>query len=185
MTKRSGEKSLNVVMMSTGSLKPYDNNPRKNDNAVERVAESIKAFGFNQPIVVDKHNVVVVGHTRLKAAILLGLNQVPVLIVDKLSDEQLKAYRIIDNRAADFSEWDTERLLTEIEDLSKSDFDAEFLGFELEDIDPQGISIDAWDFSEVNDRFVITITSTQDKQAEIVKRLKGIEGVTIEASYFK
>src|SRR5688500_16657726 len=93
---------------------PYDNNPRLNDAAVDAVAESIKQFGFRQPIVVDEHGVIVVGHTRYKAALKLGLETVPVHVAVGLTPAQLKAYRIADNQTARLSEWDYDRLPIEL-----------------------------------------------------------------------
>lgn len=96
---------------------PYEKNPRKNDGAVKYVAESIKEFGFKVPIVVDNNNVIVAGHTRLKAAKRLGLEKVPVIIADDLTEEQIKAFRLADNKVSEFSEWDKELLLQELQTI--------------------------------------------------------------------
>ena len=95
---------------------PYENNPRNNDEAVDKVAESIREFGFQQPIVIDKDGVVIVGHTRLKAAKKLGLETVPVVMADNLTDEQAKAYRLADNKTNEFAEWDIDALDIELLD---------------------------------------------------------------------
>lgn len=109
-----------------GDLIPYFNNPRNNENAVEKVAESIKQFGFQSPIIIDKANVVIAGHTRLKAAESLGLDEVPVIVAN-LTDDQARAYRLVDNKTAEFSDWDFEKLAEELNgidlDLSAFDFD--------------------------------------------------------------
>ena len=97
---------MDVVMMSIKDIKPYEKNPRINDNAVEAVANSIREFGFKQPIVVDKDNVIIAGHTRWKAAKKLGLKTVPVIIASDLTPEQADAYRIADNSAGSASSWD-------------------------------------------------------------------------------
>lgn len=116
-------------------LKPYDNNPRHNDGAVEAVANSIKEFGFKVPIVVDKNNVIVAGHTRLKAAEQLGLEKVPCIVADDLTDEQVKAFRVADNKTAELAEWDFEKLEKELKELSDLDVDMSQFGFDdlLED----------------------------------------------------
>ena len=116
---------MKVNNVPIGSITPYENNPRNNDDAVEATANSIKEFGWQQPIVVDKDNVIIVGHTRLKAAKSLGLDEVPVLVADNLSDEQVKAYRLADNRVGELAEWDFGLLDDElgiIDDLDMSEF---------------------------------------------------------------
>lgn len=118
---------MNVIEMSVDELIPYENNPRKNDEAVEKVALSISAFGFKVPLVVDANNVIVTGHTRLKAAKKLGITTVPVIKADDLTDEQIKAFRLADNKVAEFATWDEEKLMQELEGL---DSDMTLYGFE-------------------------------------------------------
>lgn len=101
---------------------PYENNPRVNDQAVEKVAQSIEAYGFQQPIVVDKNGVVIVGHTRLLAAKQLGLKKVPAVVAAGLSDDQVRGYRIADNKTADFSIWDNKKLLEELSEIPEDIF---------------------------------------------------------------
>jgi site-specific DNA-methyltransferase (adenine-specific) len=98
-----------VTYMDADSLIPYANNPRLNDNAVDAVAASIKEFGFKVPIVVDGENVIINGHTWLKAAHKLGLKQVPVIVADDLTPEQVKAFRLADNKTSEFAEWDMDK----------------------------------------------------------------------------
>lgn len=124
---------MNVIEMNVDELIPYENNPRKNDDAVDKVALSISAFGFKVPIVVDANNVIVTGHTRLKAAKKLGLSTVPVIKADDLTDEQIKAFRLADNKVAEFSEWDEEKLMKELEALG--DIDMSLYGFEFPEED--------------------------------------------------
>ena len=129
------ENKLEVVYLPINSIIPYARNPRKNDKAVIKVASSLKEFGFRQPIVVDPDMVVVVGHTRLKAAEQLGFTDVPVHIARGLTEAQIKAYRIADNRTNEEAEWDFDLLRLEIEDLDG--FDLSLLAFdgdELEEI---------------------------------------------------
>jgi hypothetical protein len=108
---------------------PYDRNPRLNDQAVDAVAASLKEFGWKQPIVVDKDGVIVVGHTRWKAAKKLGFTQVPVHVATDLTPEQAKAYRLADNQTATIAEWDKELLPLELADLKEANFDLGLLGF--------------------------------------------------------
>ncbi len=109
---------------------PYISNPRVNEQTVKKVAASIKEFGFKQPIVVDNNGFVVVGHTRLAAATLLGMETVPVHVANNLSEAQAKAYRIADNRIAEDSRWDMELLPLELEQLKDMEFDLTVLGFD-------------------------------------------------------
>lgn len=108
---------MNVKMMKIEELVPYEKNPRKNDGAVKYVMESIKEFGFKVPIVIDKNNVIVTGHTRYKASKNLKLSEVPCIIADDLTDEQIKAFRLADNKVSEYSEWDMDLLDFELEDL--------------------------------------------------------------------
>nr|DAT07833.1 MAG TPA: ParB protein [Caudoviricetes sp.] len=120
---------MDVKTVSIDSIKPYPNNPRLNDNAVDKVANSIKEFGFQQPIVVDKDGVVIVGHTRLKAAKKLGLKEVPVVYATNLNEEQVKAYRLADNKVGEESVWDNKKLLEELGGID----DSLFTGFTKSD----------------------------------------------------
>ena len=103
-------RQLKIEYLKTDNLVPYINNPRINDNAVDVVAGSIAEFGFRNPIIVDKNNVIIAGHTRLLAAKKLGLAEVPVIRADDLTETQVKALRIADNKTAELAEWDTEML---------------------------------------------------------------------------
>lgn len=121
---------MQIINKKIEEIKPYERNPRKNDEAVKYVAESIKQFGFKVPIIIDKDGIIVAGHTRYKASRELGLEEVPCIIADDLSKEQIKAFRIADNKVAEKSEWDFELLgeeLDEILDIDMSDF-----GFDLD-----------------------------------------------------
>jgi DNA modification methylase len=121
---------MKIEIADISSIKPYENNPRKlSEKAIEKVAMSLKEYGFRQPIVVDKDRVIVAGHTRFRASKKLGLKQVPVSIIDNLTEEQINAYRIADNRTAEESEWDNELLKMEIKELEAKDFKLDLLGF--------------------------------------------------------
>ena len=141
---------LDIISKKIGELAPYKRNPRKNDRAIGAVAASIKEFGFKVPIVIDKENVIVAGHTRLEAAKKLGLEEVPCIVADDLTEEQIKAYRLADNKTAELAEWDPELLEIELKDIEEIDM-SEF-GFdefkEAEDVDPELIEDDIPEIAE-------------------------------------
>lgn len=112
-----------ISEMKVSDLIPYDRNPRKNNKAVDAIAASIQEFGFRSPIIVDKDMVIICGHTRLKAAKKLGLEVVPVHVAENLTPEQVKAYRLADNKVAELAVWDGTRLELELGDLAKVNFD--------------------------------------------------------------
>lgn len=122
---------MDIKTKRLDEIKPYERNPRKNDAAVKYVAESIRQFGFKVPIVIDRNNVIVCGHTRYAAAKLLGFDELPCVVADDLTDKQIRAFRLADNKVAEKAEWDYELLDFEIDDLS-DDFDFESLGFEFD-----------------------------------------------------
>jgi len=125
---------MEIELRPLAEVKPYERNPRCNDDAVDAVARSIREFGFRQPIVVDKDSVVVVGHTRYKAAQKLGLKEIPVHVVRELTPEQARAYRIADNKTADLATWDLELLPTELAELQGLDVDLSLLGFDEDEL---------------------------------------------------
>ena len=120
---------MNIKMKRLEEIKPYEKNPRKNDEAVRYVAESIKEFGFRVPIVLDKDHVIVAGHTRYKAAKMLNLDQVPCVIADDLTKKQIRAYRLADNKVGEFAKWDNGLLDAEIFDIG-IDIDMCLFGFD-------------------------------------------------------
>lgn len=121
--------TMQVMYEDPLNLIPYENNPRLNDYAVKKVLESIKQFGFTNPILVDKDLVIIAGHTRREASILLGMEKVPYIIEDSLTPEQVKAYRIADNKLAELSNWDEDLLKAELGELMAVEFNLEVLGF--------------------------------------------------------
>ncbi|MGI6235709.1 MAG: ParB N-terminal domain-containing protein [Christensenellales bacterium] len=133
---------MEIINRKVKDLIPYDKNPRKNDEAVKYVKASIEQFGFKVPIVIDADGVIVAGHTRLKAAKELGMKEVPCIVADDLTPEQIKAYRLADNMTASKSEWDIELLNTELLDL-EANFDMADFGFEI--YPPTGIHPDDFD----------------------------------------
>ena len=140
---------MDIVKMDIDAIIPYENNPRKNDKSVKKVARSLKEFGWQQPIVIDKQNVIIVGHTRYKAAKSLKLKKVPVVIAANLTEKQVKAYRLADNRLNQDSEWDEFLLASEFQGIDEidPDFDFTLLGFENDEIG----DIFVKDFSNDND----------------------------------
>ena len=132
--------SIEIVMRKIGELKPYENNPRHNDMAVDAVAASIQQFGFKNPVIIDKDGVIVAGHTRYKAAKKLGITDIPCISADDLSDEQIKAFRLADNKTAELAEWDEDLLGKEMRgiiniDMSQFGFSVgeDELGEEMQD----------------------------------------------------
>lgn len=120
---------MEIKMMKTSELIPYINNPRNNDQAVDAVASSINNFGFKVPIVVDGDNEIVNGHTRLKAAKKLGLTEVPVIVADDLTEEQIRAFRLADNKVSELAEWDMDALKVEMEQITMN---MQQFGFDVE-----------------------------------------------------
>lgn len=131
------QKKLEIIYKKVDDLIPYENNPRNNDDAVPYVAKSIREFGFRVPIIIDEDDVIVTGHTRLKAAKELGMKEVPCCYADDLTQEQIKAFRLADNKVSEIATWNDEKLemeLDEIVDIDMGDF-----GFDisLDDIEEE------------------------------------------------
>ena len=132
--------NMEIIYKKVGDLIPYEKNPRKNAKAVKYVAKSIEEFGFKQPIIIDSDNVVVCGHTRLMATKQLGIEEVPCIVADDLTDEQIKAFRLADNKVAEKADWDFDLLNEEIDDifsLDMEDFGFEFIDTEKNKRDTQ------------------------------------------------
>ena len=119
---------MEIKMVKLSEIVPYENNPRKNVDAVEPVKESIKRYGFKVPMILDAENVIVAGHTRYEAAQALGMTEVPVIYADDLTEEQVKEFRLVDNKTAEFAEWDFEKLEEELANIDFGDFD---FGFDI------------------------------------------------------
>ena len=120
---------MDIIEMPLSELKMYENNPRKNSEAVQYVMSSIKEFGFKNPIIIDKDNVIVCGHTRFKAASKLRMKTVPCIMADDLTDEQIQAFRLADNKTAEIAAWDMDKLEFEMNDLDPTAFDLADFGF--------------------------------------------------------
>ncbi|GAB6166169.1 DNA modification methylase [Thermostilla marina] len=125
---------MKIENRKLADVRPYERNPRINDQAVDAVVESIRQFGFRQPIVVDTEGVIICGHTRWKAAQKLGLEKVPVHVAKDLTPEQVKAYRIADNKTAELATWDYDLLPLELGELQDADYDLGLLGFTADDL---------------------------------------------------
>ena len=124
---------MDIVWKRLDEITPYENNPRDNDQAVDAVASSIKEFGFKVPIVIDAQGVIVAGHTRHKAAKKLGLEKVPCIVADDLSDEQIRAFRLADNKTAELADWNEDLLAQELAEIE--DIDMTLFGFGDEESD--------------------------------------------------
>lgn len=171
---------MDIIQKKIADIIPYERNPRQNDEAVKYVMESIKEFGFKVPIVIDKDNVIVAGHTRLKAAKKLKLDEVPCIVADDLTDEQIKAFRLADNKVAEKAEWDFDLLECELDELI--DFDMSLFGFE-EDVEED----EEWEDirnGSLTDRFIVppfSVFDTRQGYWQDRKRLwKGV-GIRSEA----
>lgn len=164
---------------------PYADNPREwSDEKVDQFAKAILRFGFRIPVLVKSTGEVVDGHFRLKAAEKAGLSEVTTINCDDMSDEDIRAFRISVNAMAGLAGWAQDPLLRELEALRASGEQLTAdgpIGFELEDYDAP-ISVEAWDFTPTMDVFVVTITGSLPMEDEVRERLRGLEGVTIEAS---
>lgn len=151
---------LNVEYMGIETLIPYINNPRKNEKAIDIVAGSIKEFGFKNPIIVDKDNIIVAGHTRYEASKKLDLKEVPVIKADDLSERQIKAFRIADNKTGEYAEWDMDLLAIELEDIG--DIFNGFEAVELEDIMGTNEVEDDFDEEEALEEVKVSISQRGD-----------------------
>lgn len=173
---------MEIKMIKIEDLVPYENNPRNNDNAVEYVKNSIKKFGFKVPLVIDKNNVIVTGHTRYKASQQLGLKEVPCIVADDLTDKQIKAFRIADNKTNDMAEWNDDLLSIELKDVL-DDIDMTDFGFGdfeismlIDDMEPEKYDDDLIkQYSDNAEEFLtnkrVIITYKTDEETEFLKNL--------------
>ncbi len=152
-----------IVYKELGDLIPYERNPRKNEKAVEAVCESIRQFGFKNPIVIDTQNVIICGHTRALAAKVLGIKQVPCIVADDLTEEQIKAFRLVDNKVGELASWDVDLLPLELADIAQ---DLTVFGFESISEEEFGEEF-TLDSGEKKPYQQISLT-LHDKQAELI-----------------
>ena len=169
---------MEIIYKKTSELIPYAKNARKNDKAVKYVAKSIEEFGFKVPIIIDSHNVVVCGHTRLKASERLGIEEVPCIVADDLTDEQIKAFRLADNKVSEQSEWDLNLLNDELDDILNIDMsDFGFDIFSMDDID----EVEAYNEEEdEREYFSKTFTFPIEKKKQIICYLKKHQNEIVE-----
>ena len=179
---------MQIVEKLLTEIQPYEKNPRKNDDAVQYVANSIKEFGFKVPIVIDNNGVIVAGHTRYKAAKELGYEKVPCIVADDLTPEQIKAFRIADNKVQDQATWDMDLLGEELkdilDDIDMTDFG--FGDFELtmltEDMTPEPYDKDeVVEYTENEENYLakkrIIISYNLEQEQELARKL-GLEAIT-------
>lgn len=155
---------MDIVTKPRTELVPYENNPRHNDEAVEYVANSIKEFGWKVPIVIDENNVVVAGHTRLKAAEMLGIDEIPCIVADDLSEDQIKAYRLADNKVSEFADWDFEALDLELDEI---ELDMSEFGFDVENFDSDEQQTNEIKEVDYEEKISVVIECENDEQAEM------------------
>lgn len=176
---------MQIEYIGIDKVVPYDKNPRKNNEAVEYVKNSISQFGFKVPIVIDKNNVIVCGHTRYKAAKELNIKNVPCIMADDLTDEQITAYRLADNRVSEFSYWDNELLDEELQKLL--DFDMESFGFfdeedeeELEDEEEIKPEVEFTEILEEENNYIVLFfdNAIDWLQAETLFDIKSVKGLS-------
>ena len=148
---KKGVFRMNIFNIDIDKIIPYINNPRNNEEAIDKVASSIQEFGFKVPIVIDKDNVVITGHTRLLASKKLGLKEVPCVVANDLSEAQIKAFRIADNKVSEYSKWDKDLLRIELEGLEEMDFDLDLVNIDYSDFDLEIDCIED-DFVEIKER---------------------------------
>lgn len=175
-----------MVYLPLKDIKPYENNPRKNDDAVDKVAASLSAFGPQSPIIVDRNHVIIAGHTRYKAAKKLGLDKFPCVVAESLSDEQAAAYRLADNKTGEFADWDDEKLDQELARILN--IDMEQFGFEFEDDEQDDdkytlkVNIPQYEITGDEPNFADMLDS--DKADALIAEIESAEGITDEEKQF-
>lgn len=187
MSEHPQEHVRQIIEIPIGDVRPYDNNPRDNSKSVDKVMESIKRYGFQQPILVDAERVVIAGHTRLAAAKKLGLPRVPVMVITDLTPEQVKEYRIADNRAGDDSQWDIDKLAAELAGIETGEAFARL--FNIGDIVPEEIEekarVERLDIQPAPETTWVLIGIPTPRYHEIyddITRIGQMDGVFCEAS---
>lgn len=163
---------MNIIDKKISELKPYEKNPRKNDAAVSAVANSIREFGFKVPVVIDKDGVIVAGHTRYKAALSLGLQKIPCVVADDLTSEQVKAFRLADNKVGEIAEWDVNMLEAELSEIE--DVDMGLFSFDVDTISDADFGED-FSLPDGEKPEICTMSFTlHQKQKELVEYALGV-----------
>lgn len=179
---------MEIKLFSPSAIKRYPGNPRKNEETVEAVAQSIQTFGFLQPVVVDKNMVIVVGDTRYQAALSLKLKKIPVVVASALTPEQIRAYRLVDNKVGEMSGWDEEKLLEEVMGLMESGFDIQSFGFSAEEAEDAMTPLTKEDKRHLEDFDVapkpkprwILISAPEDDCATIMNAIKKLKVASLK-----
>lgn len=173
---------MKIINKLLSELRPYENNPRINDGAVEAVIKSISEFGFRVPIIISSENEIIAGHTRYKAAEALHLDTVPCIIADDLSPEQIRAFRLVDNKTSEISDWNNAALAKELEEVLEGGIDLSEFGFDIDefnmDMDMLGDSFTLPDGDKANvEQMTFTFSS---EQAELIKHVLSLIDETPE-----
>lgn len=182
--------SIEITMRKIEELTPYENNPRNNDMAVDAVAESIKQFGFKNPVIIDKDGVIVAGHTRYKAAKKLGITDIPCISANDLSDEQIKAFRLADNKTAELAEWDEDLLGKEMSgiiniDMSQFGFSVgeDELGEEVQD-DKYTLKVNIPQYEITGDCPELSDMLDSSKADELIEEINSTENIPSDVKEF-
>lgn len=175
-----------MVYLSLKDIRPYENNPRKNDKAVDKVAASLDAFGAQAPIIVDKNYVIIAGHTRYKAAKKLGWDEFPCVVADSLTDEQVRAYRLADNKTGEFAEWDDDKLDEELARILN--IDMENFGFDLsddnDDDDKYTLKVNIPQYEITGDEPNFADMLDSHKADSLIAEIEGAEGISDDERQF-
>lgn len=168
---------LKIVYKPISEIKEYANNPRINDDAVKAVKNSISSFGFKVPVVIDSNDIIVAGHTRVKACYELGITDVPCIIADDLTEEQIRAFRLADNKTAEIAEWDFEKLAEELDDIL--DIEMSEFGFDDGFMDTMGDEVTSDDIEDIGDSVkqsydIIVECDSESEQEETYEALTGM-----------
>lgn len=169
---------MDIKELEIDKVTPYSQNARLNDEAVEYVANSIKKFGFQQPIVLDKNNVIIAGHTRWRAAKKLGMEKVPVVIAASLNDEAVKAYRLADNKTAEIADWDYDKLFAELDAIE--DYDMTDFGFSVEQEDLDDVDLNGETDEQFADTFALNVVLKNEKEQETLYKKLSEEGYEVK-----
>lgn len=174
------EREREIVMVCLDDIVPYENNPRHNENAIDKVAESIKEFGFTNPILLDGDDVIIAGHTRYEASKLLGLEEVPCMYLTDLSDEQVKAYRLVDNKTGEFANWDFNALSKELAEIG-GDIDMSLFDFPEDEFNVDDFNTD-FDLPEGGQSEIRTMNFTLhvEQQNKILEAMESIDIENVE-----
>lgn len=169
-----------IEVVSMDEITPYENNPRINDNAIDKVVESISEFGFTNPILLDENNVIIAGHTRYEASKVLGLDKVPCIYLTDLSEEQIKAYRLVDNKTSEFANWDFNALSKELAEIGGG-IDMSLFDFPEDEFNVDDFNTD-FDLPEGGQSEIRTMNFTLhvEQQNKILEAMESIDLENVE-----